>query len=59
MTETTFSWPGLGYEFVRAITNLDFPVILAIVFLISVMTMVSNIVVDVLYVYIDPRVRVS
>lgn len=59
VTETTFSWPGLGYEFVRAITNLDFPVILAIVFLISVLTMVSNIVVDILYVYIDPRVRVS
>lgn len=59
VTETTFSWPGLGYEFVRAITNLDFPVILAIVFLISVMTMVSNIAVDILYVYIDPRVRVS
>ncbi len=57
ITETIFAWPGLGRLTVQALLNRDFPVVLAAVFLISVMYTLMNLVVDLLYGWLDPRVR--
>jgi len=58
MTEYVFSWPGLGRQYVDSTLNLDFPTIMAITMIITVMTLVANLIMDILYVYIDPRVRI-
>jgi len=57
ITETIFAWPGLGRLTVQALLNRDFPVVLAAVFFISVMYTLVNLVVDLLYGWLDPRVR--
>ena len=59
MTEYVFNWPGLGRRFVDAAMNLDFPVIMGITMIITLMTLVANLIVDVSYAFIDPRVRVE
>jgi ABC-type dipeptide/oligopeptide/nickel transport system permease component len=58
MTEYVFSWPGLGRQYVSSTLGLDFPTVMAITMIITVMTLIANLVMDVLYVYIDPRVRI-
>lgn len=55
--ETTFSWPGLGFAFVQAANNLDLPIIQAITMIITVMVLVANVGTDLVYAYLDPRVR--
>ena len=57
ITETIFAWPGVGRLTVQALLNRDFPVVLAAVFLISVIYTVINLGVDLLYGWIDPRTR--
>jgi len=57
MTETIFSWPGIGRYAVLAATNLDLPAIMGVTLLLSVFYMFINLIVDVLYVIIDPRIR--
>jgi len=57
ITETVFNWPGVGRLFVEAITKLDFPVIMGITVLITLMTLVANLITDITYGYIDPRIR--
>jgi peptide/nickel transport system permease protein len=57
ITETIFAWPGLGRLTVQALLNRDFPVVLAAVSLTSVIYTVINLGVDVLYAWLDPRVR--
>jgi ABC-type dipeptide/oligopeptide/nickel transport system permease component len=57
--ETTFSWPGLGYEFVLAATSLDLPVVQAITMIITIMVIIANIGLDLVYAMLDPRVRIS
>jgi peptide/nickel transport system permease protein len=57
ITETIFAWPGLGRLTVQALLNRDFPVVLAAVFLISVMYTLINLSVDLVYGWLDPRVR--
>lgn len=59
MTEYVFNWPGLGRRFVDATTNLDFPLIMGITMIITVMALVANLIVDIAYVYVDPRVRIQ
>ncbi len=58
MTEYVFSWPGLGRQYVSSTLGLDFPTIMAITMLITIMTLLANLIMDILYVYIDPRVRI-
>src|SRR5437870_10592344 len=58
ITETIFAWPGLGRLTVQALLNRDFPVVLAAVFVISVPYTLMNLAVDLLYGWLDPRVRV-
>ncbi len=57
--ETTFSWPGLGYQFVRATYSLDIPMIVGLTIVITVMLMFANLLVDLIYGWIDPRVRLG
>ena len=59
ITETIFAWPGLGRLTVQALLNRDFPVVLAAVFLISVLYTLINLTVDLLYGWLDPRVRLQ
>ncbi|MBI1846451.1 MAG: ABC transporter permease [Candidatus Rokubacteria bacterium] len=57
ITETVFAWPGLGRLTVQALLNRDFPVVLAAVFVISTTYTLINLAVDLLYGWLDPRVR--
>lgn len=57
ITETVFAWPGVGSLVVRAIGQKDFPVVVGCVTLLAVVFVTINLVVDVLYGYLDPRVR--
>ena len=58
ITETIFAWPGLGRLTVQALLNRDFPVVLAAVSFTSIIYTLMNLVVDLLYGWLDPRVRV-
>jgi peptide/nickel transport system permease protein len=59
ITETIFAWPGLGRLTVQALLNRDFPVVLAAVFVTSAAYTLINLAVDLLYGWLDPRVRLS
>lgn len=57
ITETIFAWPGVGRLVLQAIQGKDLPLVQAAVFLLAVMFVALNLCVDLLYVWIDPRVR--
>jgi len=57
VTETVFSWPGIGMLTIQALQNDDFPVIQAAVFLLAFIFVFVNFVVDLLYAWLDPRIR--
>jgi len=57
VTETVFSIPGMGRLVVQSIARRDFPVIQGAVMTIAAIYVMANLIVDVLYVYVDPRVR--
>jgi peptide/nickel transport system permease protein len=59
VTETVFSWPGVGRLIVQSVSQRDYPVILAGVFLISVIFVAINLIVDLLYGLLDPRVTLA
>ena len=59
ITETVFQWPGVGLLFINAIHFVDIPVMAAYLMLISVMFVTINLIVDLLYFAIDPRLRVD
>ncbi|MFE9248362.1 ABC transporter permease [Streptomyces sp. NPDC007088] len=59
LTETTYSLPGLGQAVLKAIQERDLPVILGVVLITSLAVIIANLVVDVLYAVIDPRVRLA
>jgi ABC-type dipeptide/oligopeptide/nickel transport system permease component len=59
ITETVFNWPGVGRLFVDATTKLDFPVIMGITVFITIMTLIANLITDIAYGYIDPRIRLE
>jgi peptide/nickel transport system permease protein len=59
VTEFIFGWPGLGRESVLSIVNLDLPVVLAVVLLSAVAILVANLLVDIAYALLDPRVRLE
>ncbi len=59
VVESVFNWPGLGFMAKTAIANQDFFLIQAIVFVVAVMVVIINIVVDVAYKALDPRVKLS
>ncbi|OSQ50567.1 ABC transporter permease [Marivita geojedonensis] len=59
ITETVFQWPGVGLLFINAVQFVDIPVMAAYLMLISVMFVGINLLVDILYFFIDPRLRVD
>ena len=56
ITETIFTWPGLGQYFLRALGGLDIPVLMALTMIITIMILFANLIVDVAYTFIDPRI---
>ncbi len=58
ITETIFAWPGTGKLIIDSIQNLDRPIVVAYLLVISFMFVFINFVVDMLYTLVDPRVRV-
>ena len=59
ITETVFQWPGMGLLFVQAVQNVDIPIMAAYLLLVAAIFVVINLVVDVLYTIVDPRLRLS
>ena len=59
ITETVFAWPGLGQFLIQAINNQDMSVVQVCIFLIAVITLVANLLADIVYCLIDPRIRYS
>jgi peptide/nickel transport system permease protein len=59
ITETVFQWPGMGLLFIQAVTFADIPVMAAYLCLIALIFVVINLVVDLLYFLVDPRLRVG
>lgn len=57
ITETVFAWPGIGRLFVQAMFGRDYPLLMGILLLGSVMVVVFNLVADILYGVLDPRIR--
>jgi glutathione transport system permease protein len=59
VTETMFSWPGVGRLAVGAIVSSDFPTAQGAIMILAIAFLTINLLVDVLYVYLDPRVQRS
>ena len=59
ITETVFQWPGMGLLFIQAVTFADIPVMAAYLCLIALIFVVINLVVDLLYFVVDPRLRLG
>jgi peptide/nickel transport system permease protein len=57
ITETVFAWPGLGRLVIQSIFNRDYPVVQAAVFVVAVVVVLANLLVDLMYLYLDPRIR--
>ncbi len=57
LTETVFTWPGIGRELVFSVSHSDYPLAQAAFLLIAIVVLLANLVVDVLYAYLDPRIR--
>lgn len=57
ITESVFSWPGIGPYFVKAVQGMDYPVIMIILVLSSTLVVLGNLLSDVLYCVVDPRIR--
>src|SRR5436309_15107767 len=59
ITETVFQWPGMGLLFVQAVQNVDIPIMSAYLLLVALIFVTINLVVDILYTVVDPRLRLS
>lgn len=59
LTETVFSWPGIGAYTVACILKSDFPVVQGVVLLVATVFVLMNLLVDIVYVFIDPRIKYS
>jgi len=57
ITENVFGWPGIGRLSIEALFSRDFPVVQGITLMVAVVVLVINLLVDILYAYIDPRIR--
>ena len=58
ITETVFQWPGMGLLFIQSVQNADIPVMSAYLMLVAFLFVLINFIVDLLYVAIDPRIRI-
>jgi peptide/nickel transport system permease protein len=59
ITETVFAWPGLGRLGIQAALGRDYPLVMAITLFVSAAVVVVNLLIDVLYLWIDPRIRLE
>jgi peptide/nickel transport system permease protein len=59
ITETVFQWPGMGLLFVQAVQNVDIPIMAAYLLLVALIFVSINLVVDILYTVVDPRLRLQ
>ncbi|MCK5548371.1 MAG: ABC transporter permease, partial [Thermoplasmata archaeon] len=59
LIETIFAWPGMGYFLVSSTFAYDFPAVQGTFFLLAILTIVANFAADLLYSYLDPRVRLT
>ena len=59
IVETVFAWPGLGMLMTKAILNHNFPVVQGCVLVLAVFVIMGNLLADILYAYVDPRVRLG
>ncbi|NGO50769.1 ABC transporter permease [Allomesorhizobium camelthorni] len=59
ITETVFQWPGMGLLFLQAVQNVDIPIMAAYLLLIAFLFTLINFIVDLLYVAVDPRIRLG
>jgi peptide/nickel transport system permease protein len=57
IVETVFNWPGVGLLVIEAVFNRDYPVVQTVVMILSTMYICANLVVDVLYAYVNPKIR--
>jgi peptide/nickel transport system permease protein len=59
ITETVFNWPGMGLLFLKAVQNVDIPIMAAYLMLIGFLFVMINLIVDLLYAFVDPRLRAA
>ena len=57
ITETIFAWPGIGRLAIQAIYDRDYPLVQAVVFVVALTFVVTNIIIDIIYTYLDPRIK--
>lgn len=57
ITETVFPWPGLGQLLVQAISRKDMAIVQASVFIITLVVILSNLLADIIYKWLDPRIK--
>lgn len=55
-TETIFSWPGMGLAYIQAVRSFDYPVLMGILVITAVVTIAANLLADILYAVVDPRI---
>jgi peptide/nickel transport system permease protein len=58
LTEVVFAYPGIGYQLLSAVQALDYPLMQGVFLTITAAVLVANFLVDIVYVRLDPRVRV-
>lgn len=59
ITETIFTYPGIGQLFLDSVTNRDYPTLMALTLLLSFLTLIGNLIADILYGVVDPRIRLD
>ena len=59
ITETVFQWPGMGLMFIKAVQNADIPIMAAYLLLVAAIFITINLIVDLLYAVVDPRIRIE
>jgi peptide/nickel transport system permease protein len=57
VTETIFSWPGMGLLFIRGINDSDYFLLMGLILITSMLVLLFNLVADVVYAIVDPRIR--
>jgi peptide/nickel transport system permease protein len=55
--ETVFQWPGMGSLFITAVTQRDYPIIMGLALMTSIVVLLSNLITDIAYAFVDPRIR--
>jgi peptide/nickel transport system permease protein len=57
VTETIFAWPGMGRQLIESVGHTDYPVLMGILLIASVFVVAANLLADIIYAVVDPRVK--